>query len=124
MTNDTELEPVQDWRKRLRELPRGEEPAPSRFVTWLSRAATSATLFVVGSIFLIFSGAFLGLSLGIGPEHTGGGAYFLSGSLCTVAAGAILALLVPKPAGAPRLSRLVFYSFTAPSLVVLLLMFL
>lgn len=115
--DETEPSKPLDWRKRLHELPSGAESDQSPVLTWLLRAGICGSLFIVGSIFLIFSGAFAGLSRGIGPEHTGGTVYFLYGFFLNVLTGATLAALIPRLLGEKRFSRLVFYSFTAPAFV-------
>src|SRR5436309_3186814 len=113
MKKTNESEPI-DWRARLHSLPSGTEPA-SPFVRRLLRAFLGFCLFLVGSLFVIVSGAFVGLSRGIGPEQTGGAIYILLGLLLNVVVGAILAALTPRPIGFHSLPRLVFYSFTSPA---------
>lgn len=112
--NNTEFPQSQDWRRRLRELPSGTEPDTSPVGTWLLRAGLCVGLFVAGSIFLILAGTFAGLARGIGPEHTGGTVYFLSGFFLNVLTGVVLAALTRRSIG---LRRLVFYSFTTPACI-------
>lgn len=122
--DDTEYSQSQDWRKRLHELPSGTESDGPSVLAWLLRAGVCVGLFVAGSIFLILSGAFAALGRGIGPENTGGAVYFLYGFFLNVLTGAALAALMPRLLGRRRFSRLVFYSFTAPAFIGIILVLL
>ena len=110
-----------DWRARLHSLPSGTEPA-SPVTTWLLRALFCLGMFLVGALFVGFSGAFFGLSRGIGPDQTGGAAYILPGLIFDLLAGIVIAVLVARRSSSRILPRLVFYSFTAPAFLAVILL--
>lgn len=115
-------EPI-DWRARLHSLPIGTENEPASPVfAWLFRAILSLGLFLAGSLFVLVSGASVGLSVGIGPDLTGGALWVLLGLLLDLLAGAVISAIVARHSTSLRSSRLVFYSFTAPAFLAVLLM--
>jgi len=110
-----------DWRARLHSLPSGTEPA-SPVVSWFLRAFLCLGLFLVGSVFVILSGAFAGLSRGIGPEQTGGALYVFLGLILNLLAGAGIAAFVARRSPSRSAPRLVFYSFTAPAFLAVIVL--
>ena len=110
-----------DWRARLHSLPSGTEPA-SPVTTWFLRALFCLGMFLIGALFVVFSGAFLGLSRGIGPEQTGGALYILPGLIFDLLAGIVIAVIVARRSSSPILPSLAFYSFTAPAFLAVILL--
>jgi len=110
-----------DWRERLHSLPSGTEAA-SPVVSWFLRAFLCLGLVFVGSVFVVLSGAFFGLSRGIGPEQTGGALYILPGLIFDLLAGAVIAKVLAHQTVSRTMPRLVFYSFTAPAFLAVFLM--
>ena len=109
------------WRERLHSLPSGTEPT-STLAAWLIRALLCVVLFLVGSIFVILSGTFTGLSRGIGPEQTGGSLYVLIGLILNLLVGGAIAAFIARRSAHRATPRLVFYSFTAPAFLAVILM--
>ncbi len=100
----------------MHSLPTGEAQFPRRGL-WLLLAPS---LFVAGTSVVIFGGAALGLSLGVGPEDTGGVVYVVCGFLPNLLLGWLM-VLVGKRRGYSRAScRAAFFTFTACVWVFLL----
>jgi hypothetical protein len=68
------------------------------------------------------SGAFFGLSRGIGPAWTGGALYVLPGLIFDLLSGAAIAAFVARRSTSRTMPRLVFYSFTTPAFLAVILM--
>ena len=118
--SDDSSKPI-DWRARLHSLPSGTEPASPAMI-WLFRALFCLGMFLLGALFVGFSGAFFGLSRGIGPDQTGGAAYILPGLIFDLLAGIIIAVIVARRSSSRILPRLVFYSFAAPAFLAVILL--
>ena len=119
--NPTDNSKPMDWRARLHSLPGGTEPAPPVF-KWLGRAFLCIGLFLVGSVFILVAGALVGLFRGIGPGQTGGTLYVVLGFILNLLAGTALAAFAARRAKTRSTPRLIFYSFTAPAYLAVLLM--
>ena len=108
---------------RLHSLPSGTEAElPSPITSWFLRAFLGLGISFVGCFFVISSGWYFGLSRGIGPEQTGGALYILPGLVFNLLAGAIIAAFVARRSASRTMPRLVFYSFTAPAFIAVVLM--
>jgi hypothetical protein len=110
-----------NWRARLHSLPAGME-ATSPIVSGILRSFLCLGLVLAGSLFVLISGACVGLSRGVGPEQTGGALYILPGLVLNLFAGAAIAAFVARRSAARNTSRLVFYTFTAPSFLAVALL--
>lgn len=110
-----------DWRARLHSLPSGIEPA-SPVVGGCAQAFLWFGLFIVGSVFIFISGPAVGLLLGIGPGNTGGTLYVLFGLILNLLVGAGIAALVARSSTSRSMPRLVFYIFTAPAFLAVILL--
>jgi hypothetical protein len=117
----TEDSKPKDWQARLHSLPSATEPA-SPVVSWLLRAFLCLGLFLVGSVFVLMSGTYVGLTRGIGPEQTGGVLYVLLGLVLNIFAGAGIAAFAARRSTSRSVPRLVFYSFTAPAFLAVILL--
>jgi hypothetical protein len=110
-----------EWRARLHSLP-SDPAAVSPVVSWCLRAFLSLGLFLVGSVFVLMAGAYVGFSHGIGPEQTGGALYVLLGLILNLFAGAAIAAFVARRSTSLSTPRVVFYSFTAPAFLAVVLL--
>lgn len=110
-----------DWRERLHSLPSGNTPTPP-VLAWLFRAAVCLGLFLFGVTFVLMFGAFVGLSRGIGPEQTGGTLYVVLGLILNLFVGAAIAAFVARRSTHRATPRLIFYSFTAPAFLAIVLL--
>ena len=119
MTTTEQSEPV-DWRKRLYSLPSGTAPF-SNLTRSLLAVLLCFVLFIAGSIFVLMCGAYFGLSLGFGPEQSGGALYVLLGLIGNMFAGMALAAFLGNRSDSRHMPRLVFYSFTAPAFIAVTL---
>jgi hypothetical protein len=75
-----------------------------------------------GTVFVLLSGAWVGLSSGIGAEQTGGAVYVLIGLGLDVVVGAAISGVIHWRFASRSMARMVFYSFTAPAFVAVALM--
>jgi len=112
----TSTHEARDWRQHMDSLPTGEARFP-KGALWLF---LGPFLLVVGTLVVVIGGAALGLSIGIGPEDTGGTVYVISGFIPNVALGWLM-VFIGKRRGYSRAScRAAFFTFTACVWVFLL----
>jgi hypothetical protein len=90
------------------------EPQFSPLVRWLLFAPALA---VAGAMVAVLGGAFIGLSLGLGPEDTGGAIWVVSGLVPVLALGWLIAFVVRRRGYSRTSCRAAFFAFTTPSWV-------
>lgn len=109
-------EEMRDWQQHMHSLPTGEPRFP-RHALWLLLAPL---LLVAGTLVVLFGGAGLGLSLGIGPEDTGGTVYVVCGFIPNLALGWLIAFIARRRGYSRASCRAAFFTFTASVWVFLL----
>jgi len=102
---------VTDWRQHMHSLPNEERPFPV-WVRWLFLAPF---LLIAGITVVVFGGAFLGMSFGVGPDDTGGTVWVLCGFLPAFAIGGLIAFVGRRRGHSRASCRAAFYLFTLPA---------
>lgn len=97
-------------------LPTGEHPFP-RSVRWL---LVAPALVFTGAVVAALGGAFIGLSLGLGLEVTGGSIWIVSGLVPVLALGWLIAFIARRRGYSRTSCRGAFFAFTAPAWVFIL----
>lgn len=103
------------WRERLHRLPPGDDPPAPRWLWVVLQIIMAPLLALMSAGVALLLGAACGLSLGIGPEQSGGAVYVLAGAMGSVFVAVLVALLARGQGASRAFTRYLFFLLECPS---------